>query len=147
MVALVRGGSQFCGGTLVASKYVISAAHCMFDWNDAALAPSSFKVEEHKKAPETTKNYFSIQIRIGEHDLYTSGEGSLTEMDIDVAKYTNHENYNSGTTDNDITIIELSQEVDITTYTPACLAKTSDTTTFDGKTALVIGKNRLDQFI
>ena len=32
MVALLRssGASQFCGGTLVASKYVISAAHCMF---------------------------------------------------------------------------------------------------------------------
>ena len=31
MVALVgSSGGQFCGGTLVASKYVISAAHCMF---------------------------------------------------------------------------------------------------------------------
>lgn len=26
-----EGGEDFCGGTLVASKYVISAAHCMFD--------------------------------------------------------------------------------------------------------------------
>ena len=31
MVALVRAtGKQFCGGTLVASKYVVSAAQCMF---------------------------------------------------------------------------------------------------------------------
>ena len=31
MAALVDStGGQFCGGTLVASKYVISAAHCMF---------------------------------------------------------------------------------------------------------------------
>ena len=60
-------------------------------------------------------------------------------MTIDVTKYTNHEDFNTVTTDNDITIIELAQEVDLTTYTPACLAKTSDTTAFDGKSALVYG--------
>ena len=39
--------------------------------------------------------------------------------------------------------IELAKEVDLTTYTPACLAKTSDTATFDGKKAWVYGENRL----
>jgi len=115
MVALVRSGSQFCGGTLVASKYVISAAHCMTEGSSTV----------------------DFQIRIGEHDLSTTGEGSLTEMTIDVASFTNHESYSFP--DNDITIIELAQEVDLTTYTPACLAKTSDTTTFDGKKAWVYG--------
>ena len=81
----------------------------------------------------------NVQVRIGDHDLSSSGEGSLNEMTLDVANYTNHENYNSLTFDNDITIIELAQEVDLTTYTPACLAKTSDTTAFDGKSALVYG--------
>ena len=61
-------------------------------------------------------------------------------MTLDVASYTNHENYNKVTTDNDITIIELAQEADITIYTPACLAKTSDTTTFDGKNATAYGE-------
>ena len=61
-------------------------------------------------------------------------------MTLDVASYTNHENYNTVTTDNDITIIELAQEVDITIYTPACVAKTSDTTTFDGKNATAYGE-------
>ena len=57
-----------------------------------------------------------------------------------MASYTNHENYDSGTVDNDITVIELAQEVDLTTYTPACLAKASDTTTFDGKNATAYGE-------
>ena len=61
-------------------------------------------------------------------------------MTLDVVSYTNHENYNSASTGNDITIIELAQQVDLTTYTPACLAKTSDTTTFDGKNAWVYGE-------
>ena len=71
--------------------------------------------------------------------MSTTGEGSLTEMTIDVASFTNHESYSF--TDNDITIIELAQEVDLTTYTPACMAKTSDT--FDGKMAWAYGGNRL----
>ena len=72
--------------------------------------------------------------------MTTSGEGSLPEMTIDVASYTNHEDYNSFTSDNDITIIELAEAVDLSTYTPACMAKTSDTTTFDGKNAWVYGE-------
>ena len=56
---------------------------------------------------------------------------------MDVAFYTNHENYKFP--HNDIAIIELAEEVDLSIYTPACLAKTSDTTTFDGKNASVYG--------
>ena len=79
-----------------------------------------------------------VQIRIGEHNLVSSGEGSLTELNIDVASYVNHESYK--TSNYDITIIELAQSVDLTTYPPACMAKTSDTTTFDGKNAWVYGE-------
>lgn len=119
MVALVyASGGHFCGGTLVASKYVITSANCMA----VISGPTDFK------------------IRLGEHDLSSTGEGSLTELTLDVASYTIHENYdNAIVRDNDITVIELAQEVDITTYTPACLAKTSDSTTFDGKNAWVYG--------
>ena len=72
--------------------------------------------------------------------MTTSGEGSLTEMTIDVTKYTNHENYDSFNLVNDIALIELAEEVDLSTYTPACLAKTSDTATFDGKIATAYGE-------
>ena len=39
-----HGKRYLCGGTLVASKYVISAAHCMFS-GAAAVANTDFKVE------------------------------------------------------------------------------------------------------
>ena len=70
--------------------------------------------------------------------MTTSGEGSLTEITIDVTKYTNHESF--AMPNNDITIIELAEAVDLNTYTPACMAKSSDTTTFDGKSAWIYGK-------
>ena len=82
-----------------------------------------------------------MQIRIGEHDISIESEGSLPEMTIDLASYTNHENYNEDNNDdNDIAIIELAEEVDLAIYTPACLAKNSDTTTFDGQNAWAYGE-------
>ena len=66
-------------------------------------------------------------------------------MTIDVTSIINHEDYDYDTNDNDIAILELAQEVDLTTYTPACLAKTSDDNTFDGKNAWVYGEIILSQ--
>ena len=60
-------------------------------------------------------------------------------MTIDVASFITHENFSWDLYDNDIAVIELAEEVDLSIYTPACLAKTSDTTTFDGKNASVYG--------
>ena len=40
---------------------------------------------------------------------------------------------------NDIAVLELEKEVDLDTYTPACLAKKEDKTTFDNKPAEVYG--------
>ena len=40
---------------------------------------------------------------------------------------------------NDIAVLELAEEVDLDTFTPACLARTEDGTAFDGETAEVCG--------
>ena len=61
-------------------------------------------------------------------------------MTIDVTSIIQHENFDISSRDDDIAIIKLAQEVDLTIYTPACMAKTSDTKTFDGKNAWVYGE-------
>ena len=53
MVALLDSDGQFCGGTLVASKYVISAAHCMF-------------VDEKGETPYTTSQLKVRRIKIAQ---------------------------------------------------------------------------------
>ena len=51
-----------------------------------------------------------------------------------MASYVTHENYAKPTeVSNDIAVIELVEELDLTVYTPACLAQTEDTTAFDGE--------------
>ena len=88
------------------------------------------------------KYKFYSQVRLGDHTLSTTGEGSLPEITFDLSE-TNmiiHENYDELKYPNDIAIIELPEEVDLTTYTPACMAKTADTNTFDGKKALAYGE-------
>ena len=64
-----------------------------------------------------------VQVIIGEHDISTIGEGSLPEKTIGVAAIFRHESYNAATRSNDIAVLELAEEVDLDTYTPACMAQ------------------------
>ena len=110
MVLFLQAGIAPCGGALVASKYVVTAAHCLY-----------FDVDSNiPKVPS------DVNITLGEHDLSIKGEGTLNEKTVGVAKIFKHEKYNSHTMENDIAVLELSEDVDLETYTPVCLAKISD---------------------
>ena len=131
-------GGGFCGGTLVASKYIISAAHCMFEYDDNGIVTAATTADQ-------------IAIRIGDHNLDLDGETSLTAQFVNVIKITNHPDYNQQigqesviSDGHDITILELEEDLDLNTYTPACLAKTTDTTSFDGEMATVAGWGVID---
>ena len=117
MVLFLQAGIAPCGGALVASKYVVTAAHCLY-----------FDVDSNiPKVPS------DVNITLGEHDLSIKGEGTLNEKTFSVAKIFRHEKYNSHTMENDIAVLELSEDVDLETYTPVCMAKTSDSKSFYGK--------------
>ena len=124
----------FCGGTLVASKYVITACHCTY--------------EKDKITKQNKRKYLpaDLKVSIGDHKQDTWNE-SGREKRLIVKSIKRHPKYEKnqiipGPTLNngyDIAILELWVDVDLTQYTPACLAKQTDGTRFNGKRAVAYG--------
>ena len=88
------GQIPWCGGTLISSTHVLTAAHC----TEGSAASS-------------------IRVIIGEHNIADSVYNR-----VNVAEIINHPNYNSQTLDNDYAILRLANPVTFTMeVSPACL--------------------------
>lgn len=91
--------SVFCGATVISDEWILTASHCVDGTNPA-----------------------EIQVLLGEHDYWDSGESSMARMDI--SEIIMHEDYNSNTVDQDFALLKMARKLDWSAnenIRPACL--------------------------
>lgn len=91
-IGLLGYGSRYskkvgfkCGGTLISSRTVVTAAHCVYNQNDLKV------------------------VRLGEHNL-RQNDGA-TPVDYLIQRKIVHPNYNPDTSENDIALLILEEDV------------------------------------
>ena len=131
-----------CGGTLVATKYVVTACHCLYEYSKQAVIINGEEVYL------ITREYTpaELKVTIGDYKLDTINETGK-ERHIKVKTIRKHRNWHQDipgqsavkTNGYDIAILELEEEVDLTEHTPACLAKLTEGTRYNGERAVTYG--------
>ncbi|KYN28211.1 PREDICTED: trypsin-1-like [Trachymyrmex cornetzi] len=113
MVLLLYRGQFYCGGTIINSRYVLTACHCVdrFDIN-------------------------KLIARILEHDRSSTNESKT--QDFQIEKVIKHPSYSTTNYDNDIALLKLKNAIKFQgPMRPACLPEKAKT--FAGKKGIVTG--------
>merc|ERR1719370_73802 len=102
IAALLNNGRQFCGGSLISRKHILTAAHCVAHMSRYDVA--------------------NLKVRLGEHAIKQTGESQLFESEA--ARVVRHKEFSQQTLHKDVAIITLKTEVPVLpNVRPVCLAQ------------------------
>ncbi|XP_033356794.1 proclotting enzyme-like [Bombus vosnesenskii] len=116
IAALFNGGRQFCGGSLIDDRHILTAAHCVANMNSWDVA--------------------RLTVRLGDYNIKTNTE--ISHIERRVKRVVRHRGFNARTLYNDIALLTLNEPVPFTKeIRPICLP--SGPQLYIGCTATVIG--------